>query len=75
MTMRAEDGVVADDCKMVIKEISLLHSHASNVKVCAEAFFGSLLLLKVVSISPRNMSHSSSWRAMGRDPGSLSLNP
>jgi len=34
VTIRAEDGVVADDCKVVIKETSLLLSHASSVKVC-----------------------------------------
>ena len=49
VTIRAEDGVVADDCKIVIKEISLLLSHASSVKVCAEASFRSLLLLKLLT--------------------------
>ena len=31
--VRAEDGVVADDCTMTIKNVSLLHSEAAAVKL------------------------------------------
>ena len=33
VTVRAEDGVVADDCTMTIKNASLLHSQAAAVKL------------------------------------------
>ena len=33
VTVRAEDGVVADDCSMTIKNVSLLRSQASSVKL------------------------------------------
>jgi hypothetical protein len=74
VTIRAEDGVVADDCKMVIKEISLLLSHASSVKVCAEAIlFFRAVIVEVVNTSRLKISFSSSWRAMGCDHGKKSI--